>query len=411
MRIKNLPAHGKQSYSVNYLYEKEKVSSLNEDGKITPLYNNFDNNTKDEWIDITKENCKKRFDQYKSKNLEIDWNKNTMQLVISLNPMDNIKMENAWEDVLAEVMIKLDIDPIRNNAVAWLHTDKEHHHAHLLFSKIDINGNKWNDSHIGHRVNSLAKEFVEEYDLTYTEKNNGTRKQIVEPAKQDLNKRLYKALENSSSYKHFLTNLANSDIKPTYIADTNTLVYSCTFDNKEYSFNEGSLQAKFRYDNLVRLSEKKEFTHSYNKQKGFMMRAVSNALNSGVTSFDELSSFLSKKYDITIIYNESKLGKVSGLSFISNQESKPIKVKGSQINFSKSRIDYFMRKNVVNYSRNAAIEIKNQKGEPKEKQHTSPIPYFGSMSMAKTTITREDVESDEERRKQKRLGKEKGRDI
>lgn len=409
MRIKNLPTHGKQSFSVNYLYEKERVSIEKGDGLIIPIHKNFDNNSRDAWINNTKQNCNKRHQLNKSNQKKLDWNKNTMQLVVSLNPEDNSKMENAWQEVLKEITEKLEIDPIRNNLAAWVHKDKNHHHLHILFSKIDDKGDKWNDSLIGRRLNTLALDMVSKYELTYEEKNKGNKKRTVEPLKDELNKLLFETVKESDNYNQYLDNLEKKGVRVNYDSETNSLTYHYIKDGVLNSFHQSTLQNRFTYENVVRMGEKKEFEHTFVQQKDFIQRAVSRVLNKGVTSYNELETALLKDYNVTVLYNKSKNGKISGISFISNQEKKPFKIKGSQIKFSKSRIEYFMKQNLT---KEVSHSI-GQKTGPTKKEVA--IPYHPTIiplaQVRRSSRTGDDVESDEERRRLKRLAKEKGRDI
>lgn len=412
MRIKNLAAHSKQSFSVNYLYDKEQRSNQEGNDNVIPLYKNFDNNNTNEWISITKKNCDKRFKNNKSNKLTLDWNKNTMQLIISLNPEDNKKMENAWEEVLDKVIKELEIDPIRNNVAAWLHKDKKHHHVHLLFSKINDKGDKWNDSHIGRRINSLALEMVKDYDLNYQEKNKGNHNRTVEPVKKEVNRILFYAVKEAKSYEDFLTVINSQGVKAVYDDKNSTLCYNYKVGDKEYSFNQSSLQNRFEYENVVRISDKKEFIHNYTEQKEFIKRAVSRVLNTKITTYNELEEKLLKDFNIKVIFNKSKTDKVTGVSFISNQEKSPFKIKGSQIDFSKSRIEYYMKRNITSEAVSIADDSIKEK---KQFDRQSPTPYFGASlgggKASKTNVTQEDVESDEERRLQKRKAEDKGKNI
>lgn len=345
MRIKNLPVHKKQVYSVNYLYDKEKKSLIEGNGEIIVLHKTTQNQTADEWIKTTQENCDLRIYQGRTKGMGNNWNNNTMQLIVSINPLDSDKIDDKWDEIMNRVMKEFHIDPYKNNTAVWLHKDKDHHHLHILFSKIDMNGDRWDNNNIGRRANSFAKQLVKEYDLTYEEKSKGNRTRTKEPMKEELNKLLYEKQKSAKSYIDFLKLIKKEGVEIDLDSE-NKLIYFIKDENgKEFNFHESRLQPRFSFEELNRLSEEKIYNHNEKQQTKFIKSSISKALNKGAKDYEELENILLNDYRIKLIKNQASTGRISGVSFILENQQKPIKLKGSQVGFGNSKLNYFFKQN------------------------------------------------------------------
>ena len=345
MIIKFLSPHSKQSFTVNYLYQKEEQGKEDLlhgiENKAERILSSFSSDSKDSWIEQTKHNCIKRSDKTGFSN---DWNKNVMHMVLSVHPQDGDKIKTVWPEILATVQQELKIGTDEHNAVAWLHQDQDHHHVHLLFSKMDYKGEKFNDSNIGHVLKSLSERFDLEYDLT-TGQNPQTLVENRNPLKKEMLSTLYNIHKNSNNFAEFVK-LANSNSIEITLSDNggaNFLVYKDL--KNELTYHEAEMPKHFKYTNLASLdrSSYKE-TFDYASQKQYIKQSISKTLNKS-KDITQFVRDLESKYNIQTIHHSDKSGKVFGYSFKQNALKESLSFTGSEVGFSFKKIHYYISQN------------------------------------------------------------------
>ena len=346
MRIKFLPTHDRQSFTINYLFEKARSNE-----QCSLLYSTSDNNSKDLWIDQTKKFCELRSTKT---GFENDWNKNTMHLVISIHPDDAEKMSARWYEVMQHIHEELNIGIYENNSIAWLHKDKEHHHVHLLFSKADYSADICNDSNIGRRINRLANELDLRYELisdsekTELDNSNSSDPEKVrqnEPLKSELENRLEYIYGQSNDIEDFVTKCKANGVYVTTHESNGKTYFKYNLNQYDFEISQSSLKRKFSYFSLKKLDRtnpKKKY-HKFKDQKAYVRRSISSALNA---SSDEATfeRILKEKYNIRLIKHSNSNG-VFGYSFVQEGIDNPIEIKGSQVDFNYKKIQYFLNQN------------------------------------------------------------------
>lgn len=116
-------------------------------------------------------------------------------LVLSPEKYEGHKMsKNDFKSLTRDFLKELDVDYKNQPYVAFLHTEKEHHHIHILCSRVKDDGTLIKDSHIGkkaqwaaHRVAekrgliSAKQVMIDKIKMIETEKNqiNSVQKQIL----------------------------------------------------------------------------------------------------------------------------------------------------------------------------------------------------------------------------------------
>lgn len=85
----------------------------------------------------------------------------TFSMVISPDIMDgkNIKNEDL-KAITREFMNKLGINPKEQQFIAFVHTEKEHKHIHIIANRVKENGALIPDNHIGKRAQYAAHEIA-----------------------------------------------------------------------------------------------------------------------------------------------------------------------------------------------------------------------------------------------------------
>lgn len=102
-----------------------------------------------------------RFIQDQNKNCQ----KNTLSFVLSPTIEDGKSLQKKELKEICEKFMK-EMKLGERQAIAFVHTDKEHKHIHLYVNRIDFNGVAYKDSFIGKRCQLAAEKVAEEMKLT-----------------------------------------------------------------------------------------------------------------------------------------------------------------------------------------------------------------------------------------------------
>lgn len=103
---------------------------------------------------------------------------NTISVVISPTIADSQKMSDRDLRALAvEFLLGLKIDPTKAQYIAFVHTEKEHKHIHIISNRIDENGKALKDNYIGFEAQRVAHEIALKYGWTSIRQENENKKQ------------------------------------------------------------------------------------------------------------------------------------------------------------------------------------------------------------------------------------------
>lgn len=91
--------------------------------------------------------------------------KNTLSFVLSPTIEDGKKLEAKQLKEMTERFLK-EMRLKENQAVAFVHRDKEHVHVHLYVNRISFEGKAYNDSFIGKRSQQMAEKVARQMNLT-----------------------------------------------------------------------------------------------------------------------------------------------------------------------------------------------------------------------------------------------------
>jgi len=103
---------------------------------------------------------------------------NTISVVLSPTIADSQKMTDKDLRALAiEFLLGLQIDPTKAQFIAFVHTEKEHKHIHIIANRIDENGKALKDNYIGFEAQRVAHEIALKYGWTSIRQENENKKQ------------------------------------------------------------------------------------------------------------------------------------------------------------------------------------------------------------------------------------------
>jgi hypothetical protein len=94
-------------------------------------------------------------------------NNNTISIVISPTVDDGKKLSDKELKAITEAFLtELDLDPKRQQYLAFIHTEKDHKHIHVLLNRVQENGKLIQDNFIGKRAQHAAHRVALKYGMT-----------------------------------------------------------------------------------------------------------------------------------------------------------------------------------------------------------------------------------------------------
>ncbi|MDR0227478.1 MAG: relaxase/mobilization nuclease domain-containing protein [Flavobacteriaceae bacterium] len=103
---------------------------------------------------------------------------NTISVVISPTIEDSKKMtDKDLNNLVNDFLIGLKLDPKHAQYIAYIHTEKEHKHVHILANRIDENGKALKDNYIGFQAQRIAHEIALKYGWTSIRQENENKKE------------------------------------------------------------------------------------------------------------------------------------------------------------------------------------------------------------------------------------------
>lgn len=92
---------------------------------------------------------------------------NTISIVLSPTVADGTKMSTEQLKTLSEDLLKeMGLDPKSNQFIAFVHTEKDHKHIHILMNRVQMDGTLIDDSHISKKAQRAAHKVALEHGWT-----------------------------------------------------------------------------------------------------------------------------------------------------------------------------------------------------------------------------------------------------
>ncbi|WP_121966976.1 relaxase/mobilization nuclease domain-containing protein [Myroides sp. N17-2] len=103
---------------------------------------------------------------------------NTISVVISPTIEDSKKMtDQDLNNLVNDFLVGLKLDPKNAQYIAFVHTEKEHKHIHILANRIDENGKALKDNYIGFQAQRIAHEIALKYGWASIRQENENKKE------------------------------------------------------------------------------------------------------------------------------------------------------------------------------------------------------------------------------------------
>lgn len=122
---------------------------------------------------------------------------NTISIVLSPTINDSIKMTNEQLKALTKDFLKeMDLDPKTNQFIAFVHTEKEHKHVHIILNRVKQDGTLIKDSFISKKAQFVAHEMALKHGFTSAKE--------LKKVKEQERKLFYKEVRNLIKKSHYL---------------------------------------------------------------------------------------------------------------------------------------------------------------------------------------------------------------
>lgn len=142
------------------------------------------------------------------------------------------------------------------------HYDKEHPHVHLVFNRIDNNGNTISDRNDRFRSGKICKELTREYELYFAlGKENVKQHRLREPdkTKYEIYNSLKEIIPKSQNWEQVIRGLNDQNIGVTLkYKGKSDEIQGIIFNKNGYTFNGSKVDRQFSYSKINQQLQLKE---------------------------------------------------------------------------------------------------------------------------------------------------------
>jgi len=210
-----------------------------------------------------------------------------------LKPVGHISLNFSAQDkdkLTNEFMVKIAQDymaQMRITDTQYLiarHYDKEHPHVHLVFNRIDNNGNTISDKNDRFRSGKICKDLTQKYKLYFAQgKENVKQQRLREPdkTKYDIYNSLKEIIPKCQNWEQFIQELNNQNIGVTFkYKGKSDEIQGVVFNKNGYTFNGSKVDRQFSFSKInqkLQLKEQKimQFEHQNNANNNFQNQKLS----------------------------------------------------------------------------------------------------------------------------------------
>ena len=178
-------------------------------------------------------------------------------------PVGHISLDFSAQDkdkLTNEFMIKIARDYMAQMGITdtqYLiarHYDKEHPHVHLVFNRVDKNGNTISDKNDRFRSGKICKELTREYELYFAlGKENVKQHRLREPdkTKYEIYNSLKETIPKCQNWDQIIRSLNDQRIGVTFkYKGKSNEIQGVIFDKNGYTFNGSKVDRQFSYSKI-----------------------------------------------------------------------------------------------------------------------------------------------------------------
>jgi hypothetical protein len=223
---------------------------------------------------------------------------------ISLNfPVEDSRMatdDGKMLEIAREYMDKMGIK--NTQYIIARHTDKDHHHCHIVFNRVDNDGKTISDSNDRYRSEKVCKMLTAKHRLHFSEGKQNVQQENLkgeDAAKYKIYNAINQVLPVSRSWREFQDNLFERGIDTTFKFNGQTKqVQGVKFECDGYTLSGSKIDRQFSYGNLdayfdSRMRQADTSTVSQKAQAPSVVEAVGEAAGQAIGAFVDIAGGVS----------------------------------------------------------------------------------------------------------------------
>lgn len=194
----------------------------------------------------------------------------TFSLVLSPDIKDGKNLsDEQLKTMTQDYLNKLGIDTEKQQYVAFVHTEKEHKHIHIIANRVQANGKLISDNHIGKRAQWIAHEIAKEKGLISAKEKMFENIKNIEKGTDSLKTEIYKKhqevlKQNPQSFQNWIKQmgLKGLEVKPTINKQGQIQGFRILDKATKNDFKASEIHRSMSASNLIKGGLKNDLNHN-----------------------------------------------------------------------------------------------------------------------------------------------------
>lgn len=194
----------------------------------------------------------------------------TFSLVLSPDIKDGKKLsDDELRAMTQNYMNKLGIDTEKQQYLAFVHTEKEHKHIHIIANRVQANGKLISDNHIGKRAQWIAHEIAKEKGLISAKEKMFENIKNIEKGTDSLKTEIYKKhqevlKQNPQSFQNWIKqmDLKGLEVKPTINKQGQIQGFRILDKETKSDFKASEIHRSMSASNLIKVGLTNDLNHN-----------------------------------------------------------------------------------------------------------------------------------------------------
>lgn len=194
----------------------------------------------------------------------------TISLVLSPDIKDGKNLsDDELRTMTKDYMNNLGIDTEKQQYIAFVHTEKEHKHIHIIANRVQPNGKLISDNHIGKRAQWIAHEIAKEKGLVSAKERMFENIKNIEKSTDSLKTEIYKKhqevlKQNPQSFQNWIKqmDLKGLEVKPTINKQGQIQGFRILDKETKNDFKASEIHRSMSASNLIKSGLKNDLNHN-----------------------------------------------------------------------------------------------------------------------------------------------------
>lgn len=194
----------------------------------------------------------------------------TFSLVLSPDIKDGKNLsDEQLKTMTQDYLNKLGIDTEKQQYVAFVHTEKEHKHIHIIANRVQPNGKLISDNHIGKRAQWIAHEIAKEKGLISAKEKMFENIKNIEKGTDSLKTEIYKKhqevlKQKPQSFQDYIKqmDLKGLEVKPTINKQGQIQGFRILDKETKSDFKASEIHRSMSGSNLIKSGLKNDLNHN-----------------------------------------------------------------------------------------------------------------------------------------------------